>query len=156
MSEHTLGDIFNRFLGGFCEMKDRIIQSYGYAEFIIIYGIAITLLIYQNKETWLSMITQRGHPYVLLFVLGYFVGYVLLYTWYSPIAGGNRFVLSLFLPAMLLIVWSLSYAQKQHLRIILLGREVSAPSISVVVVLYLIPYLAVVFPTRISSMFGGS
>ena len=155
LSEHTLGDVANRLLCGFCGIQERTFQSYGYVEFMIVYGIALILISYQNKDMWLNLFSQQEFPYVLIFVMGYFLGYLLLYAWYHPIAGGNRFVLSLFLPALLLITRMLSYAQEYQLHFSILDIKVSASSVSVFVLIFLISYLIVVFPNRISTMFGG-
>jgi len=43
-------------------------------------------------------ILARKYAFVLVFTFLYFLGYITLYAWYSPIAGGPRFILSLFLP----------------------------------------------------------
>jgi len=154
--EHSLGDILLRFVRGFRDLRDRITQSYGYAEFMLVYVIALVLLFVQNRSQWPSLLLHRIHPCVLLFVAGYFLGYTILYAWYTPIAAGNRLILSQFLPAMLIIVWVLSYAQNHGLGFVFFGRRISASSISPVVLLFLIAYVITVFPHRVSTMFGGS
>ena len=42
---------------------------------------------------------------VVLFCGLFFIGYVLAYAWYAPVAYGDRFLLSLFLPAMFASLW---------------------------------------------------
>jgi hypothetical protein len=42
----------------------------------------------------------------LLFVIGAFVGYSLSYGWYHPIGRGDRFMLSLYAPLVLSLVWA--------------------------------------------------
>jgi hypothetical protein len=153
--EHSLGEILGRLARGFGDLRNRIIRSYGYAEFLLAYVIALGLLFIQNKGMWLSHLRRRVHPLVLLFVLGYFLGYTLLYAWYTPIASGDRFILSLFLPAMLVIVWVLSSAQNLDLGFDFFGRKISASSVSPAVLLFLIAYVLTVFPLRLSTMFGG-
>ena len=52
---------------------------------------------------------QRLHPETaaqILFVVGAFVGYTLLYGWYTPIGRGDRFMLSLYGPMVLSLVWA--------------------------------------------------
>ena len=52
---------------------------------------------------------QRLHPESfihVLFVLGAFTGYALAYGWYTPIGRGDRFMLSLYAPLALSLVWA--------------------------------------------------
>lgn len=52
---------------------------------------------------------QRLHPESsskALFVIGAFVGYSLAYGWYTPIGKGDRFMLSLYAPMVLSIIWA--------------------------------------------------
>jgi hypothetical protein len=52
---------------------------------------------------------QRIHPEAVtqtLFVLGAFMGYSLAYGWYTPIGRGDRFMLSLYAPLVLSLVWA--------------------------------------------------
>ncbi len=153
--EHSIGEILERFTRGLLDLRNWIIRSYGYAEFLLVYVIALMLLFIQNKSLWPSHLLRRVHPLVLIFVLGYFLGYTLLYAWYTPIAGGDRFILSLFLPAMLVIIWALSYAQNLDLGFNFFGRRISASSVSPAILLFLTAYVLTVFPLRVSTMYGG-
>jgi len=152
--EHSLNEILGRFTRGFRDLWNTVTGSYGYAEFLVMYAIAFLLLIAQNKVLCFGMLRQV-HPSVILFVLGYFLGYTSLYAWYIPIAVGNRFVLSIFLPAMLMVVYALSYAQDHNLCFNYFGRKIPASSISPAVLLFLSAYVLVGFPHRISTMYGG-
>lgn len=52
---------------------------------------------------------QRLHPETVmkvLFVAGAFIGYSLAYGWYTPIGRGDRFMLSLYAPLVLSVVWA--------------------------------------------------
>lgn len=152
--EHTLGAILRRFTRGFRDIWNTVTRSYGYADFLLVYSIAIVLIIVKNRSPVLTRL-RRAHPSVILFVAGYFLGYTSLYAWYTPIAGGNRFVLSLFLPAMLMILRALTYLQRHNLRCNCFGKEISPSSVSVTVLLFLSSYVLTVFSHRISSMYGG-
>jgi hypothetical protein len=152
--EHSLGEILERFTHGFRDLGNTVTRSYGYAEFLLVYAIALVLLIVQNSVRCLRLLRQV-HPSVMLFVVGYFLGYTSLYAWYTPIAGGNRFVLALFLPAMLIIVWALSHAEDHNLYYSCFGRKISASNVSPAVLLLLAAYLLITFPHRISTMYGG-
>ena len=52
---------------------------------------------------------QRLHPETftqILFVMGAFTGFSLAYGWYTPIGRGDRFMLSLYAPLVLCLVWA--------------------------------------------------
>lgn len=52
---------------------------------------------------------QRLHPESavhVLFVVGAFTGYALAFGWYTPIGRGDRFMLSLYAPLVLSLVWA--------------------------------------------------
>jgi hypothetical protein len=152
--EHSLRSIGGRLFRGLLNLRGHIIRSYGYAEFLVVYVIAMVLLFGQNVARTRSILFGT-HPCVPLFVLGYFLGYTMLYAWYTPIARGNRFVLSMFLPALLVLLSLLSRAQSDDLHFVCLGRRLPALAISPFVLLFLMAYLLIVFPHRVSTMYGG-
>jgi hypothetical protein len=153
--KHSLGDMINRVTSGFQEMYSRMMQSYGYVFFIGAYTAAFIILAIQNRESLSIVIRVNNQPYAMIFILGYFTGYLFLYAWFSPIAAGNRFVLSLFLPLLLIFAWLISTAQKHQLTFKLLGRQFSASSINILILGFLLIYMVGIFPARISTMFGG-
>lgn len=155
LREHSPAQILARFTLGLREMRSRIIRSYGYAEFLMVYVIALIALTIQNKALRARLSLRHGRPFRLLLILGYFLGYTLLYAWYTPIAGGNRLILSLYLPAMLMMLGALSDAQDHDSGFDLFGVRIAASIISPAVLLFLAAYVLVVYPLRISSMFGG-
>lgn len=155
LQEHSTRQIAERFFQGLITLWQRVTHSYGYAEFLLFYMIAIMLFLGQNwVQTW--SILRRANPWVILFVVGYFFGYILLYAWYTPIADGNRFVLALYLPGMLVLQLLLSAAQSNNLEFIFGGRRLPATAISPFILLFLVAYLLTTFPDRVSTMFGGS
>lgn len=153
--EHSLAEITKRFTSGIRELRSWVIRSYGYAEFFMAYAVALVLLFIQAARRGQSFSLSRLHPAVLLFIVGYFIGYTLLYAWYTPIAGGDRLILSLFLPAMLIVVWALSHAQDLDLSFDLLGLRIAASSVSPMALLFLIAYVLTTFPLMISTLSGG-
>ena len=155
LQEHTTRQIAERFFQGLLTLWDRVTHSYGYIEFLLFYMIAIVLLFGQNwAKTW--SILRRANPWVILFMVGYFFGYLMLYAWYTPIAAGNRFVLALFLPGMLVILSLLSAAQSNDLQFNFWGRRLPATAISPFVLLFLVTYLLTSFLDQVSTMYGGS
>ena len=155
ISENTPKKIIARLGNGYIMIIKFVFQSYGYAKFILFYAFNLTLLIYQNLDKFLKHFFKSYNWLILTFVMGYFIGYTTLYAWYTPIAYGNRFVLSLFLPAVFLFVWIITFARKNNLNFNFLGREISASYISPAVLLFLISYLIADYPFDIQRIFGG-
>jgi hypothetical protein len=152
--EHSLRSIAGRFARGLIRLTSVVIRSYGYAEFLAAYVIAAALFFGQNFG-WTRSVLSRTNPCVLLFIVGYFLGYILLYAWYADIAAGNRFVLSLFLPALLIILSLFSRVQSDKLSFVCFGRKIPAFVTSWFVLFFLFAYLMIVFPHRVSTMYGG-
>jgi hypothetical protein len=73
---------------------------------VMLAGLLIALRTATVKSTNAA---QRLHPESVvhvLFVLGAFAGYALAYGWYTPIGRGDRFMLSLYAPLVLSLVWA--------------------------------------------------
>lgn len=101
LAEHTAQQIFVRFLDGVGRVFATASQSYGYLKYIALYFAAASLLSILNFRTTIRIVRQ--HWSLLLFFLLYFTSYLLLYAWYVPIAGGNRFTLAQFMPLIVLL-----------------------------------------------------
>jgi hypothetical protein len=154
IQEHSKRAIANRFINGLMNLWEWAATSYGYAEFLAIYIVLAALFIIQNLD-WARSILTRTCPSLLVFILGYFSGHTLLYAWFSSIATGTRFILSLFLPALFVLISIISRAQSDDLKINIFGKEFPASSISQFMLLILIAYLLMIYPARVSNMFGG-
>jgi len=152
--EHSLKSIAGRFSRGLLRLTTVVISSYGYAELLAAYVIAAALFFGQNYGRTRSILS-RTNPCVLVFIVGYFMGYILLYAWYADIAAGNRFVISLFLPALLILLSLFSRAQSEKMSFVCLGRKIPASITSWFVLFFLFAYLVTVFPHRVSTMYGG-
>lgn len=66
---------------------------------------------------------QRLHPEtttVLMFVIGAFLLYLLLYGWYRPIGKGDRFMLSMYAPVVVALIWG---AESIRSRIVARGGQ---------------------------------
>ncbi len=76
---------------------------------------------------------ERLHPEtvaIVLFVIGSFAAYSLAYGWYTPIGRGDRFMLSLYAPLVLSLVWAseacLKRARRRKARLwIFTGYEIA-------------------------------
>lgn len=152
LKEHSLTEIFGRLSRGFGLVAK---SARPYAEILLWYVFFISLLIFHNRKHLLKTIRQ-GNPATFLFVAGFFGTYLLLYAWYAPIASGSRFVLSLYLPALFLLVWFVAYAGKQNLSYVFFGRKISASVTSPLILVFLCLHVLTVLPYRIFCFYGGS
>jgi hypothetical protein len=156
LRNHSFGDIVGRLIRGIAVIAWRVIRSYGYAEFLIFYLVALAVLIVQNGgPVKIFDLFWRTNPALVVFVLMYFIGYLLLYAWYVPLASGNRLVLAQFLPLMLLITRGVSFAQNHNMAIQIRGTKFGASAISPTIFLLLTLYLVFIFPDQISTMHAG-
>lgn len=153
--EHTPAQIVERFTQGAALLRDMTIGSYGYAPFVLLYGVFVALLLWQHRQRMFSEWLNAERALGIFFVLAYFCGYFLLNAWYTRIAFGNRFVLALFLPALFTLVRAIGVAQRQKMALCFWKRELPAASVSVAVLLLLMVYLISIFPHQSGSMYGG-
>tara|TARA_Y100000588_G_scaffold388355_1_gene488377 strand:- start:2632 stop:2934 length:303 start_codon:yes stop_codon:yes gene_type:complete len=96
---------------------------------------------------------ERCHT--IVFIAAYFIGYIILYAWYTPIASGNRFNHSLFLPAMLICLQSFSLFRRYGMSICLFGKIANPTAINKTILLLLGTYLLIGFPWLVSTVYGG-
>ncbi len=155
LREHTVRQIAERFWQGLVLIRDMTFASYGYALFLLLYLLAVALVVWQNRAHFLRQFWRADGLILLFFVGAYFAGYLLIYAWYIRIAYGNRFVLTLFLPALFMLVWVLAYAQRQHQMLTFWRKQIPLTTASYAIAGALIVYLVAVFPQQIATMFGG-
>jgi hypothetical protein len=101
LREHTARQMVQRVVDGGQEVMDHVLSSYGYFDYLLVYG---GLLILASVARWRK--TRRliaENSFFLFFVLSYFAIYVLLYFWYAPITAGDRLILALFIPLLLVL-----------------------------------------------------
>lgn len=155
LREHTVRQIGERFWQGLVLIRDMTFASYGYALFLLLYLFFVALVVWQNRAHFARQFRRADWLILLFFVSAYFVGYLLSYAWYIRIAYGNRFVLTLFLPALFTLVWVLAYAQRQHQTFTFWHKKLPLTTVSYGVAGALIVYLVAVFPQQVATMFGG-
>lgn len=154
--DHSVMIIPVRIAYGYRNLLYYTSNSFGYAEFMAIYLLFLGGVFFQNRAVFQPENFSYQTIVYTLFVLGFFIGYSILFSWFSAIAIGSRFVLSLFLPGLFVILQCINYAAGRGLSF-RIGELVLAPElISVVVLLYFLSYLAFRFPYQIGTMFAGS
>lgn len=97
---HSTPDIVRRVQVGLQGEYANLVH-YRVAEYFLIYLGALIVIFLLNVRWLWGWVFEKRRYLVLLFIAGYFSGYALLYAFYSPIASGPRFVLSLVLPALI-------------------------------------------------------
>lgn len=116
LREHTISQIFSRFVNGSRMVMYEVTHSYGYFPYITFY---LSLLLVVSLLFWKNTIElARKNLFLLLFALSYFVVYFLLYFWYAYINEGNRLILAQFIPLLFVISCGLhAFIYKMNIRI---------------------------------------
>jgi hypothetical protein len=105
LKEHTTAQIVDRVADGAKEVMQGVIRSYGYFDYILLYG---GLLLTATVVRWpRARQLAKENAILLAFFVLYFTLYVLLYFWYAPIASGDRLTLALFIPLLLVLATGL-------------------------------------------------
>jgi hypothetical protein len=109
-SEKSPGEIAYRVIDGLYNSLDihclrgstgtgqATTSAYGYCKFVTLNMVFLVFAIVVSRPLVWDIV--RRNWALFLFALFFFGGYMLLYSWYVPIARGQRFMLSLFLPFM--------------------------------------------------------
>jgi hypothetical protein len=97
--EHTVAQATERVVNGAHEVMNNVLRSYGYLNYLLLYGALLIVVGVIRRRHTLRLISENAVP--LLFILGYFGVFLLLYFWYAPIVAGDRLILALFIPLLL-------------------------------------------------------
>ena len=95
LRDHTLEEIKTRLFTGFKKQAYYLTHSYSRVNYIWIYSVVALLMLPGVGMAKLISMMKTYFP-LLLFVLLNFFGYLLLFAWYFPIAGGPRFFMDYF------------------------------------------------------------
>lgn len=94
---HSLGQISRRLMYG-SAVSVQLGWKNGYLKYALLTAVLVGMAAWGRKiRAWELMDRNMG---LLVFNVLFFGGYFLAYAWYAPIAFGDRFALSLFLPAL--------------------------------------------------------
>ncbi len=99
---HTPGHMANRMGYGIKTLVSLAVEEPFFKYFLATLGFCVILGFKHGrrlKELW------RDYWPAALFSALFFVGYLVAFAWYSLVAYGGRFLLSLFLPAMFILLW---------------------------------------------------
>jgi hypothetical protein len=112
LSEHTPQQIIERFrIGAVMQLKNIYIQ-YSVANYPLSYLLIFLGAILINVKN--SIRTARDYPYLVLFTVLYFLGYLVAFSWYAPIAGGRRFIFGLYIPFLMGIFISINELSRKQ------------------------------------------
>ena len=96
LREHTLHDIWERIQYGAHWQLENIRYQYGFFNYIIFFTIFVSVIFFIDVKNNLQ-VAKKYFPLILFSVL-YFIAYIGLYIWYSPIANLPRFLYALYVP----------------------------------------------------------
>lgn len=111
--EHSFAQIAQRLANGAGTVLSVAWASYGYLKYAAVYALSGLLYVLHHRKRVAEALSDRAARAASAFVILYFAGYFLLYSWYAPIADGNRLTLSLFLPGLSAIGYVLSRIGRQ-------------------------------------------
>jgi hypothetical protein len=152
---HTLSDAGARLAEGFRRLYQQHIQwGYGYARFIMVYGLCLGLIAWQRRKDVRAWLAGDGNKWALLYSCGLFAGYLLLCAWYTYIDNSRRYTLILFYPALYLSVKGLAAARNAEVEWHLFGSKLKASAVSSIVLLILLQYVIFAFFYRVQFMDG--
>jgi len=114
LNEHTPQQILGRFLIGFRQELQNLYRQFNVINYPLSYLLIFLLAILCDVRNCLR--TARNYPYLVLFTMLYFAGYMVAFSWYYPIAGGRRFIYGLYIPFLYVVVLSINeLARRQTL-----------------------------------------
>jgi hypothetical protein len=153
LREHTLQQITGRFVNGGLSVLNNMVHSYGYFKYIVIYSCLLIIAIIRYWRRASQAVTSN--PTLCLFLVIYFAGYFLLYSWYAPIVDGNRLILGQFIPVMFTISVGLHTLLRSSR---LMAGEHSVPTTVIynsAILTVVIADIYLVLTERVGTMYGG-
>lgn len=157
LTEHTPGQILERFVSGAQRTWESVRNSYGYHLYVFAYGgFLILAALRYRQRAWRRI---KAAPFEHFFLVTYFAAYGLLYAWYAWITWGNRFILAQFVPLIYVLGRGLDYLLR--LATVTLRREKphSMPALlalNLVMVGFTVSHIVAVLVPNIDAIFGGS
>lgn len=104
LATHDAGQMVRRVVDGWGHTRNMIRDRYSALDFLV-RRLAPILLLFLAVAVWRRSKREMNQHWIEgLLVLGFFLGYGLLYCWYEAIGVGPRLALALFLPALFFLV----------------------------------------------------
>jgi len=94
--EHSAAQVAYRLGHGLKTLATRSAKATGYYKFVLLFILTAALLAFRQRQLACRLIAEN--PFAAIFCFLFFFSYVLLYAWYDAIVSDSRFILSLFLP----------------------------------------------------------
>jgi len=99
---HSAGAMLGRLGGGIRTLWTRALEG-SFGRYFGISAALLVILVVRQRKEWGQLV--REYWAVGLYCLLFFAGSLAAFAWYTPVAFGDRFLLSLFLPAMFGAWW---------------------------------------------------
>lgn len=99
--EHTARQVGGRIREGAWKIAKTCMKSYGYFKYILIFSFFFLFLRFFDKRH--RKRSSQPRTLVLFFIFSYFTAYGLLYSWWGKLDAGDRYILTLFIPFMLML-----------------------------------------------------
>jgi len=98
LRNHNLAQIAKRVRFGIQSQVDNITSQFSVTNYHLSYLVLLALVILADLKNSLALVQK--YPFMILFVLLYFAGYLAAFVWYSPISPERRFTYGLYIPLM--------------------------------------------------------
>lgn len=96
--EHSLAQIADRFWLGMGEQLNNIKSQFSVTNYHLSFLVILILVFIADMKNGLDI--SRRYPYVIGFPILYFLGNIMAFAWYSPVAPERRFIYGLYIPFM--------------------------------------------------------
>lgn len=154
-SEHSVPEMAYRVVRGFARVGYTGWVSYGYHKYVVLFVGFAALLLLQNRHAMKAALYDPGYFAVAAFASLYFLAYLFLFSWYSPIAGGSRFLLTLFLPLMYGISHFCIWAEAEGHEVRICGQRITWNLLQYAALLVLFMDVLFEMPGKIVRLEGG-
>jgi hypothetical protein len=154
LQTHTIKDIESRLINGAIGTFDRGFKEYDYGTYFVIFFVVLLATQIFHLVKYKKM--PNFDPLYLIFLIVYFGSYFILYSWYWPIAYGQRFILSQFMPVMFVLAKSLQEELKKSELNILKHPVKALYAFDVAVLMILAIDIHLLLTSRINTLYGGS
>ena len=154
LREHTVKQILTREYKGLRNIARTATHSYGYFKYFAIYIMFCLYILIANQRYKLIV---REYAFLCLFNFMYFIIFLLLYAWYTPIASGNRLFLSQFLPLMFAFSFIICKLSLRESFITYKGSQINFANILAFIVAVLLFFdITIILQQKIVTMYGGN